>query len=82
MWWQLSYSVPRMTFRFLRNGIFLMACWSFPIVALAGEYQYIRIGSPKDVTTSPTAGTAMMGGAAIWMRPFAGYARRAAAATF
>jgi cyanophycinase len=51
-----------MTFRFLRNGIFLMACWSFPIVALAGEYQYIRIGSPKDVTTSPTAGTAMMGG--------------------
>jgi|SRR5208282_3792288 cyanophycinase len=51
-----------MTPRFLRNCIFLMACWSFPSVCFAGQYQYIRAGSPKDVATKPTAGTAMMGG--------------------
>ncbi len=46
----------------LRTCIFLVACWSWPMVSYAGQYQYIRAGNPKDVDTKPTAGIAMMGG--------------------
>lgn len=55
-----------MTLQFLRNSVFLMACGFFSMVCcdvcFAAEYKYIRAGSPRDVTTNPTAGTAMMGG--------------------
>jgi cyanophycinase len=40
----------------------LLAILFFSTAATAASYQYIRLGEKADVTTTPAAGTAMMGG--------------------
>jgi cyanophycinase len=53
----MSLKIARPTMVFL-----LLTILFFTTSALASSYQYIRLGEKGDVTTTPVAGTAMMGG--------------------
>jgi cyanophycinase len=53
----MSLKIARPTILYLLLNILL-----FSTAAAASSYQYIRLGAKVDVTTTPLAGTAMMGG--------------------